>query len=258
MRVSVIIPYYNEEDVLDRCLRSLTDQDGDFEFLVINDMSTDGSEEIAKRYADQDDRFVPLQTSYKFGVSGARNTGLDNASGDWITFLDADDTMQPGAYKMFQEAVETCQGFNIIQFNHVRYYARKQRTAIKDPNAPGIYTSRRRPKRWREVWNKLYRAELAKRARFHLDLMMGEDELYNIECLSMEGRIRCAKGITVMHYYDGRPTLSKTKKVEDVTKLVRAMMDFIEEHDNQEARRLVCDSMAELWPRFFRKILLEE
>lgn len=256
--ISVITPYYNSADVLDRCLQSLMDQDGDFEFLIVNDMSTDDSEEIAKRYAEKDERFILLDTAYKFGVSGARNTGLDHAKGDWITFLDSDDTMQPGAYKMFVQAIESDPDFNIFQFNHIRHQAKTGRIWMKDRNPPGYYTRKNKPRRWREVWNKLYRADLAKKARFHLDLMMGEDELYNMECLAMDARIRCVEGVTVMHHYDGRPTLSRTKTDKDVVKLVRAMMDFIEEHEDKEARRLVCDSMAELWRRFFRRVLLDE
>lgn len=256
--ISVIVPYYNSADVLERCLRSLTSQDGDFEFLIINDISTDGAEEIAQRYAAQDERFRLFDTEYKFGVSGARNTGLDHARGDWMTFLDADDEMRPDAYKTFRQALKSYPGFKIYQFDHYRHYAKNGRTRIKDPNVPGVYSSGNLPRRWREVWNKLYRADLAKRVRFHPDLMVGEDELYNIEVLAIEGRIRCAKGITVMHHYDGRPTLSRTKTDADALKLIRAMADFIEDHKDPEARSIVCRSMAELWPRYFLNIFTSE
>lgn len=255
MLISVIVPYYNSRDVLDRCLLSLTDQAGEFEFLVVNDYSTDGGEEIARHYAEQDDRFILLDTRYEFGVSGARNTGLDHARGEWVTFLDADDTLNGGAYKTFTRAIKIYHGFNIIQFNHYRHYAKNGKTRLKDTNAAGNYDAANLPKRWREVWNKLYRAEFARQSRFELDLMFGEDEMYNLECLARDGRIVCAPGITVTHNFDGRPTLSKTKTDQDVLKLVQAMLRFIEMHPEPEARRLVCMSMAELWPRFFLKIL---
>ena len=253
--ISVIVPYYNDADVLDRCLSSLAGQSGDFEFLLVSDFSSDGSDDIVRDYAEKDGRIIPLHTEYRFGVSGARNTGIEHAGGEWITFLDADDSMNDGAFKAFTDAIIVSKGFNMIQFNHYRHYAKTGRTRLKDSNAPGKYTAKSLPKRWREVWNKLYRADFAKQSRFNLDLMFGEDELFNIDCLARDGRIYCAPGITVTHNFDGRQTLSKTKKDRDVIELVRAMLDYIEENKDPEARRLVCMSLAENWPRLFLKVL---
>ena len=89
--ISVIVPVYNTEKYLDRCVQSILAQTyTDFELLLIDDGSTDSSGAICDRYADQDSR-VRVFHKENGGVSSARNLGLDNAIGEWITFCDSDD-----------------------------------------------------------------------------------------------------------------------------------------------------------------------
>ena len=89
--ISVIVPVYNTEKYLDRCIQSILAQTyTDFELLLIDDGSTDLSGEICDKYAEQDSR-VKVFHKENGGVSSARNLGLDKANGDWVTFVDADD-----------------------------------------------------------------------------------------------------------------------------------------------------------------------
>lgn len=93
MKLSVIIPVYNGEAYLEECLQSVAAQTyRDFEAIVVNDGSSDSSLEIAKGMARRDSRFKILTTANR-GVSAARNTGLDVAEGDFVTFVDADDLL---------------------------------------------------------------------------------------------------------------------------------------------------------------------
>lgn len=89
--ISIIVPIYNTEKYLDRCVRSILTQTFiDFELLLINDGSTDLSGKICDKYAELDSR-VRVFHKTNGGVSSARNLGLDNAVGEWITFCDSDD-----------------------------------------------------------------------------------------------------------------------------------------------------------------------
>lgn len=89
--ISVIVPVYNTEKYLDRCVQSILAQTyTDFELLLIDDGSTDSSGAMCDRYAEQDSR-VRVFHKENGGVSSARNLGLDNAIGEWITFCDSDD-----------------------------------------------------------------------------------------------------------------------------------------------------------------------
>lgn len=96
--ISVIVPVYNTEKYLDRCIQSILSQTyTDFELLLINDGSTDSSGVICERYAEQDSR-VRVFHKKNGGVSSARNMGLDNARGEWIGWVDSDDYVDADMY----------------------------------------------------------------------------------------------------------------------------------------------------------------
>ena len=90
-KVSIIIPVYNAEKYLEECLSSVLAQTyQDFEVLCVNDGSPDNCQKILEEYAKKDNR-IRILVQENQGLSGARNTGLDNAKGEYVFFLDADD-----------------------------------------------------------------------------------------------------------------------------------------------------------------------
>lgn len=110
--ISVIIPLYNKESIIERSLQSVLSQDyDDFEIVVVNDGSTDRSAEIVKSLTDPRVHLIEQENG---GPSKARNTGVKHAKGDWIVFLDADDELLPGALKRFRCAIEDISGFSFF------------------------------------------------------------------------------------------------------------------------------------------------
>lgn len=98
-KISIIVPVYNQAlylgSALD-CLKAQTYQN--WECLIINDGSTDNSAAIARQFADEDKRFT-LISQENAGLSAARNTGLNNISGDFVQFLDSDDLLEPAKFE---------------------------------------------------------------------------------------------------------------------------------------------------------------
>ena len=93
-KISIIVPIYNAEKTLHKCVDSILNQSyKDWELLLINDGSTDNSALICDEYAQQDKRIKVFHKPNR-GVSSARNVGLDNAVGEWITFIDSDDWVE--------------------------------------------------------------------------------------------------------------------------------------------------------------------
>ena len=94
LNISVVIPIFNADKYLHRCINSVLSQSyTDFELLLIDDGSTDKSGKICDEYAREDDR-VRVFHKENGGVSSARNLGLDNAKGEWVSFVDADDRVE--------------------------------------------------------------------------------------------------------------------------------------------------------------------
>ncbi len=95
LKYSIIIPIYNAQKTIRACLDSILAQEStDYEILLINDGSTDSSEEICQSYHKEYSQ-ISYYTQINSGVSTARNKGLEHAKGKWITFIDADDAIMP-------------------------------------------------------------------------------------------------------------------------------------------------------------------
>lgn len=108
-KVSVIIPVYNTEKYLRKCLDSVCNQTlSDIEIICVNDCSTDNSFEILKEYALKDDRIKLIDFKENKGAAVARNTGIDEAKGEYIGFVDSDDFIDLDFYeKLYNKAIET-------------------------------------------------------------------------------------------------------------------------------------------------------
>ena len=105
-KVSVIIPVYNAEKAVRRCVDSVLDQEfTDLELLLMDDGSKDSSPAILDEYAEKDDR-VRVVHKENSGVSATRNMALDMARGEWVQFLDADDWITKDATKLFVRTAE--------------------------------------------------------------------------------------------------------------------------------------------------------
>lgn len=114
MKLSIIVPVYNTESYLPHCLESIASQGfGDFEVLLIDDGSSDGSAAICDAYSAADPRFKVVHTP-NGGVSKARNIALQMAAGEWILFIDSDDTIAPDTLSIVDEG----EGCDFIQFGY--------------------------------------------------------------------------------------------------------------------------------------------
>lgn len=97
--LSIIVPVYNKERFIDDTIRSILNQTfADFELILVNDGSTDGSYQKCLKYKELDSRIVVIDQQ-NAGVSAARNSGLDKAGGAYIGFIDSDDTIEPDMYE---------------------------------------------------------------------------------------------------------------------------------------------------------------
>jgi glycosyltransferase involved in cell wall biosynthesis len=108
-KISIIVPVYNSENTLDRCIQSILAQTWkDFELILTDDGSDDSSLAICRRYAENDSRVKVFRQSHA-GASAARNTGIRHSSGEYLMFVDADDFIEPEMLERFAAtAQDTC------------------------------------------------------------------------------------------------------------------------------------------------------
>lgn len=103
--ISIVIPIYNAENYLHRCLDSIINNTyKELEIICVNDGSTDGSENIIAKYMADDER-IKYVSKQNGGISSARNSGMKQATGDYLTFVDSDDWIHPRYFEMMVEAM---------------------------------------------------------------------------------------------------------------------------------------------------------
>lgn len=119
--ISVIVPIYNVEEYLPACIESILNQTyKDFEILLIDDGSTDNSGKICDKYAGKDKRCIVIHQQNK-GLSGARNTGLDNVKGEYISFIDGDDYIHPQMFEILYKEIEK-ENYDFAMISHKKVF----------------------------------------------------------------------------------------------------------------------------------------
>lgn len=119
MKLSVVVPIYNVENYLRRCVDSLLNQDlepSDYEIILIDDGSTDGSGAIADAYAAKYSHICAIHQA-NAGLSGARNTGIGAASGEYVQFVDSDDYLEPNVLGALLDKM-AAERLDVLRFNY--------------------------------------------------------------------------------------------------------------------------------------------
>lgn len=195
--ISVIVPVHNGEAYLEKCIESIAAQDyEELEILVINDGSTDATAKICSRLCRQYENLWVIELP-DLGVSAARNRGLEQAKGNYITFVDADDRMRPGMLRRLYEMLgETKSDMAGCRFAVWGTEGEWEQLAIegdtspdmKNPQSVATYNNKRFLKESllrgnTRCWSKLYKRSLIGQVRFRQGLSVGEDMLFLVELL---------------------------------------------------------------------------
>lgn len=184
--ISIIIPAYNEEKNIARCLNSVLAQTFEnFEAICIDDGSTDRTTEIIKSFAEKDERIILLKNPDK-GVSSARNFGIENAKGNYIGFVDSDDFIQPQMYEFLYRAVtENNCDFSVCKYEKssdikVKFFEYKTEDFLPEKF---ISNFNEEELVFSSVWTKLISNKLLKKLKFK-NFRIGEDTVFNSELYS--------------------------------------------------------------------------
>ncbi|MGN0503616.1 MAG: glycosyltransferase family 2 protein [Ruminococcus sp.] len=250
--VSVIIPAYNIADYLPRCLDSVLGQTyKNLEVIVVSDGSTDGTNEIIKRYAGQDNRIVPVFKENS-GVSDTRNKGIEMAKGDYIGFIDGDDYIEANMYETlldnalkYDADISHC-GYQMVFPSRVDYYFNTQELRIQD-NKRGIFDFVTADKIEPGLVNKLFKKEIIKDIRLEKDIKFNEDTLFNLLAFK-KSKKSVFYDVPLYHYIlrkdsaTGKANIAlDSKRLEDVLRVAQLIIrEAGEEFRVQTVNRYLC------------------
>lgn len=228
---SIIIPIYNGEKHLPKCINSLIKQtEPNFEVLLVNDGSTDNSKEICLEYISKDKRFRFID-KMNSGVSDTRNYGLQAAKGQWIVFLDCDDMLPNSTLKHYRDVIERypCVDYvsgcmskidesdnilaNYINKQRKGYYSIEEYVNKKDYSPSG-------------VWGYAFKNQIIKERNIKFDnsLVLGEDFLLRANYIKYVKRIYMTSETT--YYYRINPN-SVTNTSHSLHKAISQIEAFI-------------------------------
>ena len=178
--ISVIVPVYNVEKYIRNCLDSIINQTyKDLEIILVDDGSTDNSGAICDEYAQKDSRIKVIHKQ-NGGQSSARNVGLKNATGEFIGFVDSDDTIELNAYEKLVFAIDGVDlaicGHSVVNDNGTTTNSKgKEKVLDYDDLWKEIFGRLNNA-----VWNKLFCKELLDGIEFNQNFAHGEDLIFNI------------------------------------------------------------------------------
>ena len=241
--ISIIVPVYQAEKLIEACIQSELDQTcQDWELVLVDDGSTDSSGIICDRFAEEDKRIHVFHQENK-GVSEARNMGIMNASGEFIAFLDSDDRFEPDMLsKLLSAAYE--HKADSAGCGHMNAYSNGRRAAEGAPLPSGVYGPKEigdaivRPLLRDRVegvlfngfiWKYLYSAEIIKNNQIRFSGAYLEDEVFLIEYFSLAKKLAVVDEPLYVYYIN---PVSVTRKY---------LKDFIDvfRHSLEQKRKLV-------------------
>lgn len=261
MQFSVIVPVYNVEKYLPKCLDSILEQQfRDFEVLVVDDGSTDSSGAVCDDYARQDSRIRVIHQENR-GLSGARNTGLDQAKGTWIVFVDSDDWIAPEALRILNRQIEKTHAdmyrFNICKVSEsgesiterLTFHIENDTFVIGSEDERHTFYAEKllRYKLGWEAWSAVFRRELVEknRLRFHPTReVFAEDLLFTAQYLVSARKIGVI--CNYLYYYRQRSNSLMGQKQADtilprIYRLAEILFGYLRE---KRCRKMTVDFAA--------------
>lgn len=264
-KVSIIIPVYNAENFIARCLNSISNQTFEnLEIICVNDGSTDNSLQVLKEHAQKDSRIIIVDKKNE-GVSAARNAGIKRSTGEYVTFVDADDWLENNAIEIMHKTIEEKQ-VDVIRANYFKNKSEKEITKIGDmcklegmcifsneeDFAKKIMCNIYSGKLLCYVWLLLIKKDvLIKTSLFPIGVPYCEDAVFYSDLLSNIESIYFLEK-PIYHYYDNQASCTRSKNyyVRNIHSLAKAYEKIIEIIEND---KFDCDERKNILLNTFSK-----
>ena len=241
MKLSLIIPIYNVEKYIERCLKSCLNQDlpySDYEIIAVDDGSPDNSKEIVQQYQAKYPNLTLIVQENK-GLSGARNTGLRIAKGEYIWFIDSDDFIEPNCISYFYQKAHS-QSLDILPFSISFLHENKDDKSPCDLKREGMPLNGKdyllKGYTFFTAWSAIYRKNfLIKNNLFFMEGILHEDQEFTPRAYYLADRVNYTSRLGYI-YYQRKNTIStsnkKRKRGQDLLTVADSLYKFISEREN--------------------------
>lgn len=253
IKLSIIVPIYNVEKYLKRCLDNLINQTlKEIEIICVNDGSTDNSLQILEEFANKDKRLRIINQANK-GLSGARNTGLEAVQGEYFGFLDSDDWVDLDYFEKLYNRAKECDADIALgdfirkgKYKHkIRLNLDKEEEFISDNDK--FYGSQFY--HFPCVWNKIYKTNKLNDLRF-IEGIYFEDGPYTIQALHRANKVVTCPN-TYLYYFVNPNSIVKTlnkKKEQDMYNSSKFILNYIKENMRIEDKGIYYETFVQkLW-----------
>lgn len=215
---SIIVPVFNAAQFLTACLESILQQDySSFEILLVNDGSTDESRNICEEFQTKDGRIRCFHQQQK-GVSNARNLGLEQARGEWITFVDADDRLMPEALSIYSNAA-TSTGADIVKCGYVEMregcsplsHCIPERLIVRNHDTASMLNKTEDCGYTGFLWNTAFHRSVIQEIRFDETICWLEDHIFSRQCFKQCRTLVLENRVSYEYFIRNRVSLSFVK-----------------------------------------------
>lgn len=258
MKLSIIIPVYQVKDTLRRCLDSIVAQSfRDWQAILVDDVSTDGSVKICNEYARQEGRIQLVSLKRHAGLSAARNAGLAKAHGEYITFIDSDDYLQKDTLKTLMEELAIHPDYDMLEYSFYQHYGCSRQTQVllarheySDMQQYWLET-----KAWTHTyaWNKIYRREVWEGLRFPEGRTF--EDSFTLPQVLKRCQLVATTDTGLYYYTDNTRGITHNANGKDLGNLLEAHLIMLRRLWNNKKARSSVENFDKLMGEYYASVL---
>ena len=271
MKLSIIVPVYNVEKYIEKCLNSLCNLETENEIIIVNDGSTDSSLKIVEEFKkNHDNENIIIISQENKGLSEARNTGLRKAKGEYVSFIDSDDFVDKKLYEMMiKEVIKDKVDYGIGKYSYCYENTDKKQyndNEIKEIIGKFQSNPLKKGKEWLkilkkedkygpEVWDDIYKREfLVKNNLFFKPDRLHEDEIFTLEVFLKAEKVKYY-AIPFYCYLQRENSIMKTQKVKNFTDMQKNIFDMEKLLSEEKNDKAIQKILVEGIHRFYKIII---
>lgn len=258
MKLSIVIPVYQVEKSLPRCLESIISQSfRDWQLILVDDASTDASLAVCNKYGRGDSRIKIVRHQKNLGLSAARNTGIKRAAGEYITFVDSDDALAPDTLKNVMEELGIHGDYDILEYPVYEHYGSSRQKLLRFPKRE--YTDMQeywlagRAYAHTYAWSKIYRRKLFSNITFPEGKNF--EDVWTLPKLLRLCHTVATTDVGLYYYYDNPDGITRKAGFEDFKSHLDAHLNVVSDLYPTPNGKKFADSLDSYFADYYASVL---